>query len=527
MEKILPPPSELIPGILLSSSRALRRRGKKTYREAVPENSSYPSFLVSVRKTFKHSMYILFKFEETVPDYPFPFGSLVQVFGPEGDKEAERAYFLARNNLKLKDWRQPLKFKEEILKYAAEDPFSSERINLEALKVFSIDPEGCLDIDDALHFKETSIGWEVGIHIADVASYLPVGSSLDLWAREKGVSLYFPKSLGLPFLPMLPLLEEKASLLPGKRRRAFSLILSFSSSFKLLETNFVHTSIRNRKAWSYEEAEAALDKNSELLALKTFSTSYFDPPPVSTHTLIALWMKEANKLCASRLLATSSPGIFRIQKDKGIPLPETSSFYSSLIYHLQTGRAKYGTKEESSLKHTGLKISAYTHFTSPLRRFADLTVHRILSSVLPEESNLSILCEHLNQKQKEAKQAERSALLLEFLLLYKEVFPLQTEGRVVGIEETHILLFLPAFSFLLPCPLFSKAMFEFIERISSKTSVSFIRKDKPENKLKLSLEQEVSLQIVFSASEGSFSSRLRVQLLDPDPLALLISSEIE
>jgi exoribonuclease R len=62
--------------------------------------------------------------------------------------------------------------------------------------VFTIDPLTARDLDDALHIKQTTLpdsgqpGWEVGVHIADVAHFLEKGTELDSWAAKRGTTVY-------------------------------------------------------------------------------------------------------------------------------------------------------------------------------------------------------------------------------------------------------------------------------------------------------------------------------------------------
>ena len=60
----------------------------------------------------------------------------------------------------------------------------------ESHNVVSIDPPGCVDIDDACSLRELSDCYEVGIHIADVSYYIPFNSPLDRFARDRSTSVY-------------------------------------------------------------------------------------------------------------------------------------------------------------------------------------------------------------------------------------------------------------------------------------------------------------------------------------------------
>jgi len=98
-----------------------------------------------------------------------------------------------------------------------------KRRDFRQIAVFSIDPKGARDLDDALHAvpAEEEGVMEIGIHIADVAVFVPEGGALDSYAQQRGTTTYFPSSN----YPMLPrkLSENSCSLHGGQDRLAFSL----------------------------------------------------------------------------------------------------------------------------------------------------------------------------------------------------------------------------------------------------------------------------------------------------------------
>ena len=123
--------------------------------------------------------------------------------------------------------------------------------------VFSIDPVGCVDIDDALSVRQVDGGAaiEVGVHIADVSHFVPHGSGLDREARERGTSVYLVDRR----LDMLPkeLSEDLCSLRGGTDRLAVSVLWKFDPKnyARIGEPWFGRTVIHNSGAVSYEEAQ--------------------------------------------------------------------------------------------------------------------------------------------------------------------------------------------------------------------------------------------------------------------------------
>lgn len=91
--------------------------------------------------------------------------------------------------------------------------------------MISIDPIGCVDIDDACSLREIDNCYEVGIHIADVCYYLPYNSPLDRFARERGTSVYLVEQR-IDMLPTL-LSTNVCSLRAKHDRLALSILLWF------------------------------------------------------------------------------------------------------------------------------------------------------------------------------------------------------------------------------------------------------------------------------------------------------------
>ena len=101
------------------------------------------------------------------------------------------------------------------------DEESSKRLDLRSERIFSIDPATARDLDDAVSIKQLPDGlFELGVHIADVSHFVPIGSAIDKAAFERATSVYLIQKV----IPMLPrrLCEELCSLNPDVERLAFS-----------------------------------------------------------------------------------------------------------------------------------------------------------------------------------------------------------------------------------------------------------------------------------------------------------------
>lgn len=109
-------------------------------------------------------------------------------------------------------------------------------------------------------------------------------------------------------------------------------------------------------------------------------------------------------------------------------------------------RAIYSPKREI---HFALNFENYCHFTSPIRRYADVLVHRSLKNALKgikyERSDLERISEHLNNKSKEKEEIERDFLEYKILQLLKGKEGKILEGIIVSVIESGIFIFLPEY----------------------------------------------------------------------------------
>jgi exoribonuclease-2 len=131
-----------------------------------------------------------------------------------------------------------------------------ERRDLTKLSTFSIDSESARDIDDALSFERVENGFRVGIHITDVAHFIPLDSLLNEEASERLTSIYLPEGK-IPMLP--PLLSENIlSLLPGEERLAVSMFVHLDEGGEIRASETFLSRIKIHRRLTYEEVDVLL-----------------------------------------------------------------------------------------------------------------------------------------------------------------------------------------------------------------------------------------------------------------------------
>lgn len=345
-----------------------------------------------------------------------------------------------------------------------------ERVDLSDLAFCTIDPNDAKDYDDAIFYDEKENALYVAI--ADVSEYVQAYSSTDKAAKFRGFSIYFPHKC-VPMLPR-NLSENICSLKPDTYRLAFIFKLSFDVNFNVIKDELFEGVIKSRARLTYGLVDEVLKgkknlpnqniqnfllklaKITEILRkkrlLKGFdfrskelkmsldeaglvkSTHYESDTP--SHALIEDCMLLANIAAAKRI----KQGIFRNHEpadmkkilyliDDLAALGINATYESDLakmIAKIQAKADEIGIREDVdkliikaqkraqynnfSSGHFGLGFDTYTHFTSPIRRYSDLILHRLLKAKLKNDEklfnylleNTQGTCESLNVLEREA-----------------------------------------------------------------------------------------------------------------------------
>ena len=140
-----------------------------------------------------------------------------------------------------------------------QDITKTGREDLTGERLFTIDPPGSRDLDDAISIKKKGQHYVIGVHIADVAAVVKKGSGVDLEAKKRAVTFYPLNRQPHPMIPE-PLSHGQCSLLPGKERLAFSVFFTFDDSFHQVNEPVVkRTVIKSCQQLTYEEAQSVID----------------------------------------------------------------------------------------------------------------------------------------------------------------------------------------------------------------------------------------------------------------------------
>lgn len=375
----------------------------------------------------------------------------------------------------------------------AELPLSDEdREDLRHLPIVAIDPADARDHDDAIWAEPNGEGgYRAVVAIADVSFYVRPGGALDKEARKRGNSVYFPDRV-VPMLPEI-LSANVCSLVEGEDRAAMACHMTISPQGKITKWRFTRAIVRIAHNHAYEEAQAAVDTGSPPDHLKHLWDAWVllnkarterDPlelelperqvklndqgqieeialrERLDAHRVVEDFMIAANVAAAKALEAKTAPVVYRIHetpsREKLLNLREylatqgrklamgqviTPGLFNRMLKDISDEAEKQLVMEAvlrtqmqafygpENAGHFGLALGSYAHFTSPIRRYADLLVHRALVDAykleqpapkgnIPDHSglsdrdrsNLGQITDAISQTERRAMEAERDTI---------------------------------------------------------------------------------------------------------------------
>ncbi|XP_030904535.2 DIS3-like exonuclease 1 isoform X2 [Melopsittacus undulatus] len=491
----------------------------------------------------------------------YPNGHFVRVLGRIGDLEGEIAAILVENSICVAPFSEiqmsemPVSSSKNPWKVSPEE--EKQRLDLRATHlIFSIDPKGCEDVDDALSVRTLPNGnLELGVHIADVTHFVAPNSYTDVEARARATT-YYLADRRYDMLPSV-LSADICSLLSGVDRYAVSVLWELEKeSYEILRVCYNKTIIRSAYKLTYETAQALLDGDTsvvgDILELKDLDErmrqkklaelvwavskltdiarhvrakrdscgalelegveirvqlddkhnihDLIPKQPLEVHETVAECMILANHWVAKKIsehfphqallrqhppprqeffaelrecasakgftMDTRSNKALAESLDKANdPLdPIVNQLLRSMATHAMSNALYFSTgscsKEE--FHHYGLALEKYTHFTSPIRRYADIIVHRLLMAATLKEKkgdvkdnllsnkDLEELCKHINNRNRAAQHAQKQSTELFQCMYFKDKTPETDErcvadGVIYSIRTNGVLVFVPRY----------------------------------------------------------------------------------
>jgi exoribonuclease R len=372
-----------IPGVLLLENNKTYGRSdnkKRLLYKCVPNDAKLPVFLIpydikiGFSKDIKNK-YVVFKFDHW--NQKHPQGILLEVLGDVNELNAYYEYQLYCKNIhdSISDFNKKTRLlfvntNEVIEKIRNNTNFSI--VDRTEDYVFSIDPKGCLDMDDAFSIKQNDRGnWVVSIYIANVFFWL---ETFDLWEyiTTRVSTIYLPDR-NRTMLPSI-LSDNLCSLFEKQLRFAFCMDIEIDNTGNIITDmktiKITNTIIKVSKNYYYEEP--SLLKNKHYKNLLDVINKH-DSKIKDSHNLVEYLMIYMNTKCG-KIMAREKVGIFRsvaikpgnheITNDEH--LPDIVKYWNNVSgeYVLYSGQAY--------LKHDLMGIDTYSHISSPIRRLVDL-----------------------------------------------------------------------------------------------------------------------------------------------------------
>ena len=385
-----------------------------------------------------------------------------------------------------------------------------DRRDLTQVVTLTIDPHDARDFDDAVSLSKNDKGnWELMVHIADVAHFVPVGSVLDEEAKQRATSVYLPDRV----IPMLPELisNHLASLQPDKIRLTKTVFMEMTETGTIVHQEVFNSAIHNDQRLNYEQVDMYLQnpldwrerltppvfqllRDMHTLAMvlrqnrKADGALELHLPEIKidldktgkvkgarlveyteSHQMIEEFMLAANQAVATWLddleipflrRAHAPPERRRLQKlndfmrDLGIKCDSMESRFEiqrvidqvrgkpteyAVNYAILKSMSKAVYQPEMEM-HYALQFDHYCHFTSPIRRYPDLQVHRTVDRLVRQQKPygdplpvLITLGQHCSDKEQNAEYAEREIIKIKILHFLKKKLGEKLPGVISGV----------------------------------------------------------------------------------------------
>src|SRR5437667_4253414 len=452
-----------------------------------------------------------------------PEGDIIDVLGPASAPGVDVLSIIRKYHLPAEFPKDVLDQAERISEKIGSRQLES-REDLRKEFIVTIDPDDARDFDDAIQVEKTNTDWRLGVHIADVAAYVEPASALDREARRRGNSVYLPDRV-IPMLPerlsngvcsLNPGVDrlthsvfihfDKHGVVKSARfarsvirsahrltyKQAYAILtsppgdqlgerlhLAWELAALLRRKRFQHGSLD----LDFPEVKVWVDKEGRPVRLERVEND-------ESHQLIEEFMLAANEAVARELKNRAVPTIYRVHEN---PDPEKLAEYREFVLsfdykvgdlthrvELQRLLAAFrGKPEEQALKiallkslkraryapqplgHYGLAKANYLHFTSQIRRYADLVVHRALATngaprrrgdaarrpFNPDMSEIASIAEHISGTERNAADAEIDAAQMKKLEFFQrqldERNPQIFRAAIVDVRNYGLMVELP------------------------------------------------------------------------------------
>lgn len=474
----------------------------------IPDSNKCPTdFLIPEELTAgaKDKQKVVVNLKKWKPGTRSPYGEIVTILGEIGNNNTEMNSIMYEYGLPV-EFPKDVEAEAELIPFEVSTEEIAKRRDMRNVLTFTIDPVDAQDFDDALSIEVKDGFIEVGIHIADVTHFVKPGSKIDKEAINRSTSVYLVDRC----VPMLPkrLSNGVCSLRPNEEKLCYSTVLKMNENGEVLDRWFGRTVIYSDHRFTYEQAQAVIEKNStEILSdelingvllldkmaknIRNKRTGSLKMDGVEvrfkldevgkpldvyfkiqkdSNKLIEEFMLLANQEVSMTLSKNNYNSIYRVHDTPNdTKLESLKSVCTNFGYELDITKENIkkslnkllseikGKPEENMIEtlvtrcmskaiytsknigHYGLGFQFYTHFTSPIRRYADCIAHRELTEKLngsPRfDSSLEDSCVTINVREVAAAKAQRDSIKYKQAEYLQDKIGSVFKGIVSGVTD--------------------------------------------------------------------------------------------
>ena len=475
--------------LILEQNRTFGRTSnkKRLYYSCIPNQSQLPIFLVpyeiqlGFQKNIKNK-YVLFRFDHWLPLEKHPYGILVQTIGDVDilphyyeyrlyAKNVHPTNLVSKCNKKIKDCLKTTPLSSYIqtilnnpIEYGYIEDYTYHK------DIFTIDPTGCVDRDDALSIIKTDIPhiFKIQVYIANIWIWIKVFDLWELLEKTNCSTIYLP-DFNRNMLPT-ELSENIGSLDEGENSH-FTFVMEFEINisektlkpiYKRESSIIIQRNIHISKNFDYE-SKSLLKYTPYKLLLQI--TREINSEIKDSHELVAFWMMQMNTSLAKEMYLKKI-GIFRTTISKETNSKETNfnkeitnpTSFLHIWEHAISGKyIEYSSDIDGDFHHQILNVSHYMHFTSPIRRKVDIYNQLYwMSEYIPISLSSFININSINEDTKKIRKIQNECTLLHILQQQQQHQNLREEECIEGIILQIItiekaLVYLPIYKCILSC----------------------------------------------------------------------------
>ena len=341
--------------------------------------------------------------------------------------------------------------------------YSCEYKDVTHLHTFNVDPTNSKDFDDAISVDHENN--KIYVHIVDAHEQIECDSEEDLNAFKSSFTLYLPEHVE-NILPRT-LAEEKLSLIKGEERKVITVEFDINPENQSITGHKIYkSSIIIKERYDYEGfSKIVLDKYPQLVAFyKKWQRKTLDIPHIKleiqketgemigysfeSNNDIAHKIIETLMILTNMTVSTHVPFVIpqryhqRIKSEFEVVEFSNNPIINAILTIKKYKPAIYDSEKEG---HFGLELSSYTHFTSPIRRYFDVIIHRLLAGT--KYDNLEVVLEHINKQEVQIEKMVKLYEKLKIMDYLEKNIDIIWKGYIINITKTGVVVLLEELAF--------------------------------------------------------------------------------